>query len=439
MMLPLVTCPSIVRVHSVPLKGLFSAPQRVHFQRYLTGLLVSDNVTVTGINSLFVDHKDQSSLNRFLTAAPWSAPELNDARIALLRQKLLPVQPRRGFLVIDDTLAHKYGPLMPGVGEFFDHSQGRRTLAQDVLTTFLVMDDKRFPIDLSLYYQFRAKEERADIQAQAQAAITQGDLAALRRYLVALLDYKKRRDRFRTKLVMAAELVDKAVDRQLPFATVLFDAWFLDKTLIGHIESKGKAWIGECRSNRIVFVGGERLHVSDLRQRLPSTAYHPVTVGDTTYWAFTKVVRMSTLGKVRLTISLDNPALTGDPRYLVTRQLHWNAGTILNAYDKRRQTEPFYRDEKHHLGFEECQLRDEQGTIRHWYLTFLAYSLCQLEIALSRPGQGGQPRLETVGDCCRQANAELVGALVRWIIHRMEQGEGAEAVIHSLLGHFSAR
>jgi hypothetical protein len=419
MMLPLVTCPSIVQVHSAPFEGLFSVPQRAHFRRYLTGLLVSDNVTITGINSLFVDHKDQSSLNRFLTAAPWPASEFNDVRIAMLRRELLPVQPRQGFLVIDDTLAHKYGQLMPGVGEFYDHSQGRRTLAQDVLTTFLVTGDKHFPVDLSLYYQFRAPEERANLQAQAQTAFTQGDLAAVRGYLVALLDYKMRRDRFRTKLVMAAELVDKAVARQLPFETVLFDAWFLDKTLIGHIENKGKAWIGECRSNRIVFVGGDRLHVADLRQRLPATAYQPVAVGDTTYWAFTKVVHMSTLGKVRLTISMDNPALTGDPRYLVTRQLHWNAGTILNGYDKRRQTEPFYRDEKHHLGFEECQLRDEPGTIRHWYLSFLAYSLCQLEIALSRQGKGAKANLQTVGDCCRQANAELVRALVSYIANRL--------------------
>jgi len=439
MMLPIVTYPSIVRTHSAQFEGLFSVPQRVHFQRYLTGLLVSDNVTITGINSLFVDHKDQSTLNRFLTAAPWSVSDLNEARIRLMRQKLLPSQPGHGFLVIDDTLAHKFGKLMPGVGQFFDHSQGRYTLAQDVLTTFLVVEDKHFPIDLSLYYQFQAEKELADLQAQALTAFAQGDVTALHHYVVALLDYKMRRDRFRTKLVMAAELVDKAVERHLPFDVVLFDAWFLDKTLIGRIESRGKAWIGECKSNRIIFVANERLNVSALRQRLPSAAYHPVPVGDTIYWAFTKVVGMSTLGKVRLTISFDNPALTGDPRYLVTRQLHWNATSVLNAYDKRRQTEPFYRDEKHHLGFEECQLRDEQGTIRHWYLTFLAYSLCQLEMALSRVAKGAKASLNTVGDCCRQANDELVRALVYWIIHRVEQGDSADVVLQGLLGHLSTR
>ena len=193
------------------------------------------------------------------------------------------------------------------------------------------------------------------------------------------------------------------------------------------------------RGGRIVFVGGERQHVAAFRQGLPSAAYQPVAVGDTTYWAFTKVVHMSTVGKVRLTISMDNPALTGDPRYLVTRQLHWNAGTILNAYDKRRQTEPFYRDEKHHLGFEACQLRDEPGTIRHWYLTFLAYSLCQLQIALSRPGKGAKANLKTVGDCCRQANDELVRALVLYIGHRLDQGESPEALLHNLFGNLSAR
>lgn len=437
MMFPIVAFPAIVNMHSAQFGGLLSVPQRVHFQRYLTGLLVSDNVTVTGINSLFVDRKDQSTLNRFLTAAPWSETELNETRIQVMRQKLLPAQPRQGCLVIDDTLAHKFGKLMAGVGEFFDHSQGRQTLAQDVLTTFLVMDAGHFPVDLALYYQFRAKKELASLHAQA-AALAQGDLPALRSYLVALLDYKRRRDRFRTKLVMAAELVDKAVDRHLPFSLVLFDAWFLDKTLIARIESKGKAWIGECKSDRIIFVANERLSVSAFCQRVPGTSYHPVPVGETTYWAFSKVVRMSTLGKVRLTFSFDNPALAGDPRYLVTRQLHWNPSSILNGYDKRRQTEPFYRDEKHHLGFEECQLRDEQGTIRHWYLTFLAYSLCQLEIALSRQGKGAKASLETVGDCCRQANAELVRALVSWIVQQGEQGESAATILQRLLGTLPA-
>ncbi len=432
MQLPIVAYPSVVGSNSVYFRQLLSVPQRVHFQRYLTGLMVSDNVTVTGISSLFVERKDQSTLNRFLTEAPWSEKELNEARIRLMRQKLLPSQSGHSYLVIDDTLAHKTGKHMAGVGKFFDHSKRCYTLAQDVLTTFLVQSNKHFPLDLSLYYQFKAKEELARIQAQSLSVWQQGDLSALQQHLVDLLDYKRRRDRFRTKLVMAAELVDKAINRQLPFDTVLFDAWFLDKTLIAHIEKHDKAWIGGCKSDRIIFVARERLSVANFCRRLPKKAYHTVSVGEEVYWAFTKVVQMSTLGQVRLLISFDNPDLKGDPRYLVTRQLHWNATRILNDYDKRRQTEPFYRDEKHHLGFEDCQLRDEQGTMRHWYLDFLAYSLCQLEIALSRVGKGAKASPKTVGDCCRQANDELVEALVYWIIHRAEQGESAQVILQRL-------
>jgi len=433
--MPVVAYPSMVRANSAPFETIFSVPQRVHFQRYLTGLLVSDNVTVTGINSLFVEHKDQSALNRFLTEAPWSETELNEARIRLLRQKLLPAQPTRGYLIIDDTLAHKTGKHMPGVGKFFDHSKHCYTLAQDVLTTFLVLGDAHFPVDLSLYYQFRAKKELTRLQTQALAALREANLTALRQYLVDLLDYKVRQDRFRTKLVMAAELFDRAMARQLPFEVVIFDAWFLDKTLIRHIEQHGKAWIGGCKSDRIIFVARERLSVAAFCRRLPKEAYHAIPVGEEVYWAFTKVVSMSKLGQVRLLISFDNPDLKGEPRYLVTRQLHWNATSILHGYDKRRQTEPFYRDEKHHLGFEECQLRDERGTMRHWCLDFLAYSLCQLEMALFRVGKGAKAGPKTVGDCCRQANAELVEALVYWVAHRLEEGETAEVILTRLFAH----
>lgn len=293
MYMPVVAYPSIVRSNSTPFEAVFSVPQKAHFQRYLTGLLVSNNVTVTGINSLFVEHKDQSALNRFLTEAPWSKTELNEIRIRLMRQKLLPAQPTRGYLIIDDTLAHKTGKHMPGVGKFFDYSKGCYTLAQDVLTTFLVLGDVHFPLDLSLYYQFQAKKELARLQAQALAALGGTNLAVLRQYLVALLDYKVRRDRFRTKLVMAAELFDRAISRQLPFEVVIFDAWFLDKTLIQHIEQHGKAWIGGCKSDRIIFVARERLSVEAFCRRLPKEAYHAIPVGEEVYWAFTKVVPIS--------------------------------------------------------------------------------------------------------------------------------------------------
>ena len=70
-MLPLVEIPDIVQHYAPFFTSVFS-PQAFHqFQRYLSGLIVSENKTVDGINRLFVlDTRNQSSLNRLLTESP---------------------------------------------------------------------------------------------------------------------------------------------------------------------------------------------------------------------------------------------------------------------------------------------------------------------------------------------------------------------------------
>jgi len=74
-----VTMPAIVEVPQVVLKALSEFAyiiscelQCKHFAEYLTGLMIAQNKTVTGINSEFAQTTEHSCLNRFLTDSPWS-------------------------------------------------------------------------------------------------------------------------------------------------------------------------------------------------------------------------------------------------------------------------------------------------------------------------------------------------------------------------------
>ena len=60
--------------------GVFSKPQLKHFVRYLTGLVVWENKTVTEINHSFMGRNDQSALNYWLTDSRWSEEKLDRAR-----------------------------------------------------------------------------------------------------------------------------------------------------------------------------------------------------------------------------------------------------------------------------------------------------------------------------------------------------------------------
>jgi hypothetical protein len=80
-MLPLVELPEIVRHYASWFESVFSPEALLQFQRYLSGLIISENKTVEGINRLFViDSRNQSSLNLLLTASPFSEEALNQQR-----------------------------------------------------------------------------------------------------------------------------------------------------------------------------------------------------------------------------------------------------------------------------------------------------------------------------------------------------------------------
>lgn len=66
---------------------LFSfASQRRHFAESLTGLMVAEHKTITGISGEFAETADQSGLNRFLTALDSDVEGLNQRQLDL-RQK----------------------------------------------------------------------------------------------------------------------------------------------------------------------------------------------------------------------------------------------------------------------------------------------------------------------------------------------------------------
>src|SRR5712692_6046471 len=104
-MFPLVACPQLVQHYAPCFKDVFSAEAFIEFERYISGLIVSENKTVDGINRLFVvESRNQSSLNRLLTVSPFALDALNQARLDVLAH--LPgtrIKPK-GVLSVDDTL-----------------------------------------------------------------------------------------------------------------------------------------------------------------------------------------------------------------------------------------------------------------------------------------------------------------------------------------------
>src|SRR5207244_11216343 len=97
-----------------PQPSLF--PYTTLFRSYLTGLMVAEKKTVSGINGAFVVTTDQSCLNRWLNEVTWDVQALNDRRLEWLQGNPKTRYSPRGVIAIDNTLVAHAGKLIEDVG-----------------------------------------------------------------------------------------------------------------------------------------------------------------------------------------------------------------------------------------------------------------------------------------------------------------------------------
>ena len=429
MRVPIVEYPQIVRQNLPQFEQVFANKNQVkHFCEYITGLIAGDKATIKAINDLFLSKNDQSALNKFLTQAPWDEAELNRYRVLyeLERLQRRPISETAGRLIIDDTLAHHTKCSMAGLAYLRDHTIGRNVWAHNVITSYYVNRSDQFPVDFRLYLQFNRKYEDAQLQQQAAKLQSEGDLNAYRQYLVTLLSYHFRQQAYCPKAELAAELVQQAVQWELPFRVVLFDSWFLRWTLISVLERLQLDWVGGCPKNRNVLVQGRWCQLQDYIRTIPAEAYRPYRIGNHLFWAFTKVLAMKNLQrqKVRIVATYeDQVQLSKTPDFYATNRKDWEPKRILTTYLDRWPTETFNEDAKGNLGFEAYQLQNLQGIRRHWYLSFVAYSLLGDQGHPGRSRWAVRGQFQSTGQRCQAVVDELLGYLVHWIAQHLRQGE----------------
>jgi hypothetical protein len=439
MRMPIVQFPSIVLDNLAHFASVFGrAEQRKHFCEYVTGLIAGDQATVQAINALFLNRNDQSALNRFVTKAEWDEHALNRRRVEyeLTRLYRRPVSASAGRLVIDDTLAHHTKCSIEGLAYLRDHTIGRNVWAHDVVTSYYVNRQDQFPVDFLLYHQYNRKYEQAVREQGVEELAREPTLAQYRRYLTLLLSQHYRQRQYRPKTALAAQLVQQAVDWHLPFSVVLFDSWFLRLPLVEAVEAAQKDWVGACPANRCVLFKNRWTQLQAFITTIPAAAYRPYPIGDRLYWTFSKAMLMRPLNRRRIRIVAtyeDQVNLEKRPNFYATNRLRWEPKRILTTYLDRWPTETFNEDVKGHLGFEDSQLRRIRAIRRHWYLSFVAYSLLGDQGPPGRSRWNVRGRFHSTGQRCQAVVDELLGALVHWIVQKGEAGFSPDHIVKQLL------
>ena len=460
MQVPLVAPAPIVEQHAQAFRDLFeNRCQFGHFQNYVTGLMVLENKSLANISRCVVESADKTNLSRFFSQAPWEAKEINDRRVEYMVEQTQGKrrEVKESCLAIDDTLCEHVGSLFEYVARHYDHCENRYPLGHNLVTSHFVSGAVRFPIDVRLYRRY---EEQTDWEATVRKHFPGREIptkAKERKQLhkevdaILLTDeaFRQRHEAFQTKIELAMELIEDAIERRLPVGVLLMDSWYLAPELITKLKFHHLDWVSLLKKNRnletasftlrdaegkLIALAGPHIQVEELVKLIPRTAFRKEMVAERDVWCFALNLRIPDLGRVRLVISYGTSDLTGTYAVLVSNRIDWSARKIIHTYLQRWPIETFYQDSKGHLGLDEYRMRTAEAFQKHWCLVFVAYSFLHLDcLPASPPKRSSLARpIKTIGEVCRLQGQLLLHKLILKAHDLFQQGSSPTQVFAQL-------
>ncbi len=324
-------------------KPYFTKPQYKNFCRTELGIMTAakGEHDVKSINEQFIDRKDQSSLNRFITEAKWN-PQItvNQGRNLILNESELNTDLEHK--IIDDSVCRKYSAQTEMV--CYNHSSTMGTvLSHDYVTSLYVNNETAVSDGLKLY----GNEEKC----------------------------KEKGVEFKTRLELAMELIEEHTPKAK--STIwLWDSWYTCSEMAQECRLHGYNWIGEIKSNRIVFYNGERFRLDELYSQLcREGVFFDVVVNGELYLAAGVEVFMPKVGAVSIIINVK--AGTKDVHFLCTDLTGFSIYEVVLHALERHKIEDFYKEAKA-LGFGEYRFRTSEAALIHAHLVALAHTLLDL-------------------------------------------------------------
>jgi SRSO17 transposase len=382
--LPAEPAPGPLEEYTARFDDLFGTlAQRQAFRRYFEGLLLpaERNKTLTALANtepiIGAQRKEAQSLQWFLSESTWDPEQINRRRVELMLEDKKTAPNADGVLVIDEHGDRKWGKHTAHVGRQWLANIGKTDSAVVSVTSLWAEEKLYWPIAFEPYTPAHHFEGgKAD-------------------------------PGFRTKLKIASELVERAVEVGVPFRAVVADSFYgededfkqsLGELGVGYVLAlkPSHAWwhkIDEIGSPWEAAVAASKAWEDER---------HP---GD---WV--KVVRSFRDGHEEMWWALEVDVgpygpqrarravvATTDPEklpekatwYLVTNLPHPDSelateselapsylSEIVRLYGLRMWVEQSYKQVKHVLGWSDYQVRSDIAIRRHWQLVMCAFSFC---------------------------------------------------------------
>jgi len=362
---PCPSAPGPLEDYAAEFDVLFSMlGQRRSFREYLTGLLLprDRNKTLTALAGPEPLTQAQTAavqrLQYLLAEAAWDAELVTARRIALLMADRLTAPHAEGVLVIDDTGDRKDGSATAHVARQYLGSVGK--IDNGIVAVTSLWADARcyYPLHVEPYT------------------------------LAARLAKGKSDPAFRTKPVIARELIGRAREAGIPFRAVVADSFYgengeLEETLV----RDAVPYVLGRKANLGHWASAEEAHTfHEAARRLRRSSWTTVVrrFADghrETWWAAELTIAgYRPSGRVRAVVATtDRAALPPlSTWYLTTNCSRQDAplAAIVRLYGLRVWVEEGYKRVKHELGWADFQGRSDRAIRRHWALVSCAFSFC---------------------------------------------------------------
>jgi hypothetical protein len=411
-MFPLVEFPVLVQHYAPFFEEVFSAEAFIEFRCYISGLIVSENKTVDGINRLLVvENRNQSSLNRLLTESPFELAALNQARLNVMNSLPGTRMKPLGVFSLDDTLLSHYGQEFEKIAKLWDHVTGTYVWAHDLVTIHYSDDETDYPVLFQLWEPADLEKLESGIRASGivikpeKEALKKTEPQKWRGYLLGVWQRREKahpelRELYDSKLIIAQKLLQKWVethpDEPHP---VVFDNWFtqpafcrfLDQSL--HLPYVGTLADGDQVNLRTgtktlkEFADHLKQEHLDALERKAKPVFHKIGIPykgkNEQYYSYCNTHHIHNFGSQRLV----TPALAGgarvnyrqadlkdNPVFYISNRFKWQAAGITRIRRHRWPVEVYHEEGKEE-GLDQYQLRDFNAIQRHVALVAVVYSL----------------------------------------------------------------
>jgi hypothetical protein len=409
--LPVEPAPGPLEEYAARFDDLFDArAQREGFRRYLEGLLLpaERNKTLTALANtepvVGAQRREAQSLQWFLSESGWDPREVNERRLELLFEDSASAAApsEKGVLVIDEHGDRKWGKHTAHVGRQWLANIGKTESGVVSVSSLLADERLYYPVDFEPYTPAHH------------------------------FDGGKNDPQFRTKLKIASELVELAVQRSIPFRTVVADSFYgedegfkqrLGELGVGYVLSlkPSHAWwhkIGEIGSPWEAAVAASEAWEDERHPGDWVKVVRRFRDGHEEQW-WALEVDVGPYGPERARRAV---VATTDPQKLPDRATWYlvsnlpapgtelakegelasaDLAEIVRLYSLRMWVEQSYKQVKHVLGWGDYQVRSDLAIRRHWELVCCAFSFswwAYARLPTKEPSQTeNDPLTETAG------------------------------------------